>query len=127
MASKGGVGPRKVAVVDDEVDLASLFSILLKRIGYRTEYICHDGTEVVQAVSEGRIDPDVVLMDYRMPEMNGLDAAKKLRDLKPELKIIIATADDSVRQLTLAAGLLFIQKPFSGHLLTKTLDEAFGT
>jgi CheY-like chemotaxis protein len=116
---------RRIAIVEDEKDLALMFSILLKTLGYLTEYVAHDGTEIVQAVSDGSIHPDLILMDYRMPKMNGLEAAEKLRVLRPDLKIIIATADDSVRQATISAGLMFIQKPFSMRVLAKTIENAF--
>ena len=49
------------------------------------------------SVLEDSIHPDLILMDYRMPTMNGMQAAEKILRVRPEIKIIIATADDSVR------------------------------
>lgn len=75
---------------------------------------------------EKGIHPDLILMDYRMPVMDGLQAAGKILEASPWVKIIIATADDSVRADVEAAGLLFIQKPFSIQALEEKIGEALG-
>src|SRR5438552_8539848 len=55
-----------IAIVDDEEELCSLFSILIKSLGYHAECVAHDGDEIVQAVMEDSIHPDLIVMDYRM-------------------------------------------------------------
>jgi len=75
-------------------------------------------------VLEDIVHPDLILMDYRMPTMNGIRAAEKILRVTPEIKIIVITADDSVKQGVISAGLLFLQKPFSIAALTKTIQDA---
>ena len=111
---------KRVAIVDDEEDLLLVFSMLVSHLGYDIECIAHDGNEIVQALIDGK-RPDVILMDYRMPRMNGLRAAELVLKRMPEMKIVIASADDSIRQATLSAGLLFIPKPFSSSSLAQVL------
>ncbi|MGH9918285.1 MAG: response regulator, partial [Nitrososphaerales archaeon] len=113
-----------VAIVDDEPDLTFVYSILVKKLGYYAEYVAHDGDEIVRAVLADGIHPAVILMDYRMPAMNGMQAAERILRARPEIRIIIATADDSVRREVIAAGLFFIQKPFSGKELAKAIEDS---
>jgi len=61
-----------------------------------------------------------------MPTMNGMQDAEMILRLRPEIKIIITTADDSIRRGATSAGLFFIQKPFSISALANTIQLALG-
>jgi DNA-binding NarL/FixJ family response regulator len=63
---------------------------------------CADGSQVVEAVT--RLRPDVVLMDYSMPEMNGLAATEALRAAHLQSQVIMLTAEDSIGRPTVAAA-----------------------
>ena len=115
---------RRIAIVEDDEDLCSLFSMLLVRLGYHVEFVAYNGAEIVRALSEVSIQPDLIIMDYRMPVMNGMQAAKEVMRVRPDIKIILATADDSVRRDASSAGILYVQKPFTNRLLAKTLEDA---
>jgi CheY-like chemotaxis protein len=65
-----------VLVVDDEEDLAAAVEVLLKRRGYRT-YKVFDGPSGVAAAQE--LLPDLVLLDYELPELDGLQVIERLR------------------------------------------------
>src|SRR5579864_8922568 len=75
---------KSIAVVDDEKELCFLFSILIKRLGYHAECVAYDGDEIVQLVLEDSVHPDLILMDYRMPTMNGIQAAERILRVRPE-------------------------------------------
>ena len=105
--------PKRVAVVDDEEDLIAVYRLMLARMGAQIECAASDGDEIVQAVKDGKAHPDVIIMDYRMPRMGGLEAAERIRQVAPSTRIVIATADDSAKQRVLTAGFEYIQKPFS--------------
>ena len=100
--------------------------MLVKRLGYHVACVAHDGDEIVQLVLEDSAHPDLILMDYRMPMMNGMQAAEKILRMRPEIKVIIATADQSVRRDVISAGLFLLQKPFSISAVAKTIEEALG-
>ena len=61
-----------------------------------------DGQEAVQMVTERQ--PDVVLMDARMPATDGLEATRLIKDMWPEVKVIVLTMYPSYRADALAAG-----------------------
>jgi CheY-like chemotaxis protein len=77
---------------------------------------CSDGAEAQRAYAEHR--PDFVLMDVRMPRMDGLAATKVLRHADPEAKIVIVTDydDDDIRGAASEAGA-------SGYILKQNLLE----
>jgi CheY-like chemotaxis protein len=126
-SSRGAAGVgREVAIVDDEGELRMLFSRGVALLGYHVGFDAGDGVEIVRAVLEGGIHPDLILMDYRMPIMTGIEAAKAIHEAKPDIKIIVVTADDSVRQEAVSSGFSFLEKPFSIAALSKALEEALG-
>ena len=108
--------------MDDEEDMWPVVSMLVRRLVYDVECIAQGGDEIVQAVRDGK-HPDVIIMDYRMPGMNGLRAAEMVLKEIPKVKIIIASADDSIRQPALTAGLSFLPKPYSISSLSRLLED----
>jgi two-component system, chemotaxis family, chemotaxis protein CheY len=118
--------PKRVAIVDDDFELLTTYSVVLEHLGYTT-LTANDGDEIVNQVLYGpEAAPDVILMDYRMPKMNGLEAAKKILRNRPQVKIIMSTADDSVKQEAISAGMTFLQKPFSLGELASAIRESLG-
>ncbi len=103
----------RIAIVEDERDLVGVYRYALRDLGYTEEFVGYDGSEIVEALMQEQVHPDIILMDYRMPRMSGLDAAMRIREVNRSVRIIIATADDSIIGKAHASGLETIQKPFS--------------
>ena len=112
---------KKVAIVEDEEGLIPIYEHVINSMGYKEEFVGSDGIEIIEAILNGHVHPDIVLMDYRMHRMNGIDAAAKIRQLDKSIRIIIATADDSVLNEAKEMGLEIIQKPFSISRLKEVL------
>lgn len=85
----------KVMLVDDQIILAEgIKSVIETTDDVSVCAVACDGAEAVEMAQTHR--PDVVLMDIRMPNMNGVAATKKIKEVLPECKIIILTTfDDS--------------------------------
>jgi YesN/AraC family two-component response regulator len=100
--------------------------MILKRRGYEVQTAC-DGVAAVEKFKEQNFD--VTLMDIVMPEMNGVDAFKKIREIQPEASIILMTAysDEELMQTAKEEGVqLIIQKPIRIDKLIEMINETVG-
>ncbi|MEQ1630817.1 MAG: response regulator [Planctomycetota bacterium] len=110
-----------VLIVDDEVDLADAVELLLRARGFRTVKI-HDGGSAVATVA--RLLPTLVLLDYELPEMDGLQVIAQLRSnpLTQGIPVLLASAAQvSLADIRLADG--FLCKPFQEELLYEMVDR----
>ncbi len=109
--AQGKAPPRRVLIVDDNIDAADSLSMILKLDGHeaRAVYTPHDALEQVAAFS-----PDLVLLDIGLPDIDGYEVARRIRKLEEgrQLRLVALTGygqtDD--RQRARAAG-------FDGHLV----------
>jgi len=94
--SKGGQSTTpKVLVVDDERVIADTLAIILNQAGFNAAAV-YTGTEAVERARKEK--PDLVISDVIMPDMNGIEAAIRIRQMLPGCKILLfsgqaATAD----------------------------------
>ncbi len=118
--------PLRILVAEDNAINLQLALLTLERLGYSAD-IAENGLEAVEAL--GRRPYDAVLMDIQMPEMDGLDATKKIRGTIPpkrQPRIIAMTANalQGDREMCLAAGMDdYISKPFNVQELIRALQQ----
>jgi YesN/AraC family two-component response regulator len=80
----------KILIVDDHPVVREGIGAMLKREpDFRIVGEASNGVEAVEKA--GELSPDVILMDLRMPEMDGVEAITKIKGEKPEIKFIILT------------------------------------
>jgi len=108
--------------VDDDPDIRKSFSMMISHLRY-SSFVFDSGTSFVNALAKDELSFDLVLMDYRMPELNGIEAAKIIHRYRPAMKIILVTACDFVEKEALAAGLLYVRKPLSMGTFSRTLKD----
>jgi CheY-like chemotaxis protein len=89
-------------------------------------HICGNGLDAIRAIH--RFQPEVVLLDLRLPGIDGYQVAEHIRkrmdDLRPLIIVITAYSQDRYRQLALAAGAdLYLTKPISGRDLIRHIAE----
>ena len=85
-----------------------------------------NGREAVQLVE--MVQPDVVLMDVHMPDMDGLDATQIIKASWPETRVIVLTIDASYQTEAFAAGAdaFFVKGPSTGDLLEAIVCDCGG-
>lgn len=102
-----------ILVVDDNDGIRNLLTELLKSKGYRVE-VAQNGEEAIEKFH--KCFPSIVLLDSKMPGMNGLMVAEKLKSSSPELPVIMISAYSEKEDIIKAKayGLIkdFITKPF---------------
>jgi len=111
----------RVLVADDFEPIRRLISSTLKS----TPDVCvicevSDGLEAIQKAAE--LQPELILLDIGLPKLNGIDAARQIRELAPESKILFITQEsppDVVQEaLSVGANGLFVKTDASSDLLT---------
>ncbi len=117
-------GAGTILIVEDEAELRNTNAEFLNSIGYSV--ICAgSGAEGLQIARETD-DIDLVISDVVMPKMNGREFADRLRQLRPEAKILFVSgyADDIVLQTGISMqGTPFLQKPFSLKQLGNMVND----
>lgn len=79
----------RIAVADDEVDMRDYLQRILPRLGHEVVAACESGQHLVEACR--KFQPDLVVTDIRMPEMDGIEAAKAIHAQRP-IPIILVSA-----------------------------------
>jgi len=116
--------PRRILVVDDNVDAAQMLAVALSGMGHRTQ-IAYDGPSAIEAAR--RFSPDLALLDIGLPVMDGYELAARLRTLpglaSVRLIALSGYGQESDRARSRAAG-------FDGHLVKPVeldaLNSVFG-
>jgi signal transduction histidine kinase len=118
---------RKVLVVEDNDDVAELAMEMMRTLGFRVERVASAREALAKLAADGR-DVDLVFSDVVMPGgMNGVDLARELKRLRPELPVLLTSGySDAVRELDPDEGLLLIEKPYRLETLQGALREFAG-
>lgn len=117
---------RRVLVADDEAALAKAIGVRLSKRGYKVDF-AHDGaTAMMKAVQN---NPDLIVLDFRMPAGDGLTVCERLRNNPAtwDIPVIILTAhvNDQLRRDAKRVGVKFLlQKPYRAPQLMACIDEA---
>jgi CheY-like chemotaxis protein len=113
-----------VAIVDDEAELVRTYELLFKHRNIPLSFTALDGPEAMEKFMMANPRPDVVIIDYRLPSMNGLDLMRDILAIEPNTKIIFASGDHSVQQESIDAGAnVFLKKPTSIKVITDTITR----
>ena len=115
---------RQVYLVDDEAAIRRSIGFMLKTAGYRVDSFA-DGEEFLKAASG--LDEGCVLLDVRMPGMDGLQVQAALRERGIALPVIILTGHGDITtavQAMKAGAVDFIEKPFEKAVLLAAIEQA---
>ncbi|MEV6035601.1 response regulator transcription factor [Nonomuraea sp. NPDC052116] len=105
--------PIRVLVVDDEPDIVEVLETVLLQEGWRVR-AAGDGMTAVRAAEE--FVPDAVVLDVMLPDLDGLEIMRRIRERLPEVCVLFLTARDAVEDRVAgitAGGDDYVTKPFS--------------
>lgn len=111
----------KVLVVDDDRRMVRTICDILQISGYDSQ-VAHTGEEAVQAVKAD--GPDCVLMDIRMPVINGVETLKKIKEISPELPVVLMSAfvtEDQAREARKLGAYSVLDKPINIQMVLSFL------
>jgi|ERR1051326_1091829 CheY-like chemotaxis protein len=112
----------RVLLVEDDEVLAKGVSTLLEMEGAHVDVVL-DGRQTVGMVAHAH--PDVVVLDLRLKDVDGMVVARALRDAWPELPIIFATGNaqrEDLRRIVQDPKTRVLQKPYSIEILINMID-----
>ena len=116
---------RKILVGEDEQDVRGYFQIALKSLGYAVE-LAEDGDEVLSFLRSSRSEVGAVLLDLVMPNRDGIETLQEIRELDPELPVImvsgVASSLDIVRVMKFGAA-DFLSKPVAHEELRRAIGR----
>jgi DNA-binding response OmpR family regulator len=124
-------GRKRILLVDDEPDVCMVYQIVLQAAGYECNYY----TDSVKALQEFRPNYyDLILLDIKMPKLDGFELCKKIREIDKSIQIIFTTAGseyhEEIRRQSyheVNNNLIYIQKPIGNEELVQVVNMIIAT
>jgi len=119
-------GTETVLLVDDEQAVLELGRSVLERCGY-TVLAAQNGAEALEVYQQHRDQIALVLLDMIMPEMDGRECLRRLVEIEPDVRVLIATGytvDSTVETLLQEGALGAVEKPYGLGDLSVAVREA---
>lgn len=118
---------KKVLVVDDASFMRMMIRDILTKNGYEVAGEAENGKAAIEKCKE--LQPDVVTLDITMPEMDGIQALKGIREVAPNTKVIMCSAmgqQAMVIEAIQAGARDFIVKPFQPDRVLEAINKVLG-
>lgn len=115
---------KMVLIVDDTAFMRMLLKAMLEKNGFQVIGEAENGSVAVKKYKE--LKPDIVTMDITMPEMDGIQALREIRQFDSNSKVVMISAlgqESFVREAVLLGAKGFIIKPFREDYVVKTLNK----
>lgn len=116
--------PGRLLIVDDEEPVREVLGEYFSSQGYQVD-TASSGTEALERVQRQR--PDLVLLDVRMPGLDGVEVLKKLREVDGRLPVVMITANEDValaRSMLSIGAFDYVAKPFDFRYLDRVVAAA---
>lgn len=113
-----------ILAVDDSLHMRRLLQGMLGELGIHQVFLAKDGVEALRFLGDCDDMIDIVLCDWKMPRMTGLDLLRQVRTADPDLPFVMITGQAGQQSVLEAKGLgvtSYLVKPFSVDQLAKRL------
>ncbi len=115
---------RGIAIVDDEEGVVRTYELLFNRRKISLSFTALDGPEAIEKFKLANPRPGVLIIDYRLPSMSGLEVMREVLAVESSTKVIFVSGDDSIQQESIDAGAtVFLKKPASIKAITDTVTS----
>jgi len=119
----------KVLIVDDFSTMRKIVRNIIKEIGFKNIIEADDGKSAVKELKKGKVD--LILCDWNMPEMSGIDLLKTVRsdDELKDIPFVMITAEaqkDNILEAVKEGVSNYIVKPFTAETINEKLTKIFG-
>ncbi|MBR5127750.1 MAG: response regulator [Roseburia sp.] len=117
----------KILIVDDAAFMRMMIKDILTKNGYEIAAEAENGQKAVEKYAE--VKPDLVLMDITMPEMDGIQSLKKIKELDPAANVIMCSAmgqQAMVIEAIQSGAKDFIVKPFQAERVLEAVKKVVG-
>ncbi len=114
----------RILIADDEMDIALILKLQLEDAGYKTVRV-KDGVEALEMLAKEEFE--LLLLDIKMPKMDGLQVLKRAREAYPAMVVVMMTAhgNEGIAVAAMKDGALdYIAKPFSNDDMLKRVERA---
>ncbi len=114
----------RILVVDDDRDICETIRLILDLKDYGAD-VAYDGFQALDAI--GKEKYDAVLLDIKMPLMNGVETLKKIKEIEPGLPVIMNSAyavEDLIKEALREGAFAALKKPIDFDLLFETINDA---
>ena len=118
---KGGT----ILAIDDERDLRVILESILKYLGYRV-YLAENGKQGLDLYRKHYEEIDLVLLDYILPDIDGLEIFQQLKEINPEVKVLICSGyseQEGLQELLRNGVKGVLPKPFTIETIAKKIQE----
>jgi signal transduction histidine kinase len=115
----------RVMVVDDHAPFRESLQVLLSTGGFEVVAEAESGTDALRLAAEAK--PDVVMMDVRMPGMDGIEATRRLKAEHPDIGVVALTAQEDqsvVRDMLVAGASCYVLKDSDGQEILNAVVQA---
>jgi len=115
----------KVLLVDDEEELVTALAERLQMRGMETSVV-YSGEQALHVIPDKV--PDVILLDLKMPGMDGLEVLRRVKKTHPPIQVVILTghgSDKDAESATRLGAFGYLRKPVDINELVQTLDRAY--
>lgn len=112
----------RVLIADDQKGVGTTLGALVESCGHQVIQVVGSGLEAIQAYT--RHQPDVVLMDFSMPRLNGATACRMILSKDPTAKIVIVTAATHAAEQADTGAIAILSKPVDFDKLYGALYDA---
>ena len=118
---------KKILIVEDDRLIALDYEMSLERLGFVITSIVDTGEDAIEHAENER--PDLVLMDLRLPGMDGLECFKELKKINPTVKVIVVSIiarEDTMKEAKELGAKGYVIKPITEQKLITEIKKVMG-